>query len=80
LISYVKEAGIIFTLYLAEIFIYAYFAFFALEETKYFQEENVVVPAHEIGETGHTDIIASVDVGEKSTTEEKSIIENAKKV
>jgi hypothetical protein len=39
-----------------------------------------VVPAHEIGETGHTDIIASVDVGEKSTTEEKSIIENAKKV
>jgi MFS family permease len=76
LIPYVKEAGIIFAFYFAGICIYAYFALFVIEETKYFQEENVVVPAHVIQETGHTDVIAGVDVGGDSTPEEKSVVDN----
>jgi hypothetical protein len=43
LIPYVKEAGIIFAFYFAGICIYAYMALFVIEETKYFQEENVLV-------------------------------------
>jgi hypothetical protein len=76
LIPYIKEAGIIFAFYFAGICIYAYFALFVIEETKYFQEENVVVPAHVLQETGHTDIIAGIDVGGESTPEEKSAVDN----
>jgi hypothetical protein len=76
LIPYVKEAGSIFAFYFAGICIYVYVAFFVIEETKYFQEENVVVPAHVIRETGHTHVIAGVDVGGESAPEEKSAIDN----
>ncbi|RDW89162.1 hypothetical protein BP6252_01194 [Coleophoma cylindrospora] len=51
-IPYIKEAGIIFAFYAAGTCIFAYMAFFVIEETKYFQEENVVVPTHVIQETG----------------------------
>lgn len=52
-IPYIKEAGIIFAFYATGILIYIYFAVFVVEETKYFQEENVVVPTHILEETGH---------------------------
>lgn len=70
LIPYIKEAGIIFAFYVAGICIYIYMALFVIEETKYFQEENVVVPNHVLEETGHTNTVIGVAGDESSTPEE----------
>ncbi|KAF8846541.1 hypothetical protein BDZ45DRAFT_710030 [Acephala macrosclerotiorum] len=67
------EVGIIFAFYVAGILIYAYMAFFVVEETRYFQEENVIVPTHVLEETGHVGEIQVVE-GE-STPEEKSAVD-----
>ncbi|KAH6670604.1 hypothetical protein B0J14DRAFT_628416 [Halenospora varia] len=61
LIPYIKEAGIIFAFYLTGICIYIYMAIFVVEETKYFQEENVVVPTHVLEEAGHTDMVDGIE-------------------
>ncbi|CZR54093.1 uncharacterized protein PAC_03976 [Phialocephala subalpina] len=75
-IPYVKEAGIIFAFYFAGILIYAYMALFVVEETRYFQEENVVVPAHVLEETGH---VREMPVVEGESTPEGSVDVMAKK-
>lgn len=69
LIPYIKEAGIIFAFYLAGICIYTYMALFVVEETKYFQEENVVVPTHILEETGHGVVIEA----DKSSSPEETL-------
>ncbi|TVY93440.1 putative membrane protein [Lachnellula willkommii] len=79
LIPYAKEAGIIFAFYFAGICIYAYMALFVVEETKYFQEENVVVPTHILEETGRTEVVVATEVEGDSTPEKVSAEGIAKK-
>ncbi|KAH8803409.1 hypothetical protein F5884DRAFT_507263 [Xylogone sp. PMI_703] len=68
-IPYIKEAGIIFAFYATGILIYIYFALFVVEETKYFQESNVVVPIHVMEETGHAVEATEVEAEGKEKTE-----------
>jgi len=68
-IPYIKEAGIIFTFYAAGILIYAYFALFVVEETKYFKEANVVVPIHVLEETGHVIHDTEVVIGSEERSD-----------
>jgi len=72
-IPYIKEAGIIFAFYLAGICIYMYMAFFVVEETKYFQEENVVVPIHILGETGNVDAVDGIEIKESTAPEKMDV-------
>jgi hypothetical protein len=75
LIPYIKEAGIIFAFYIAGIFIYAYMALFVVEETKYFQEENVVVPTHVLEEIGYSNVVQVVEADGSRAPEEVTNVE-----
>ncbi|KAJ5613178.1 hypothetical protein N7510_006372 [Penicillium lagena] len=52
LIPFEREAGVLFALYATGILIFAYLAYFHIQDTLYFTEDRVVVPNHIIEEIG----------------------------
>ncbi len=54
-VPYIKEAGVLFAFYFTGILVFLYLALFHIEETKYFTEDDVVIPKHVLAEHHITD-------------------------
>ncbi len=56
-VPYVKEAGVIFCFYATGVLVFIYMAAFHVTETKYFTEDDVVVPKHVVKEHAHDEAV-----------------------